>query len=81
MNGIAILGLGKHLLVMINLKIIDKEDQYFLYYNQSLDLISMSNNYVDAFALDLDLISETNLDFLDMFSINKNSLNDKLLNI
>jgi PAS domain S-box-containing protein len=77
-NGSALLGLGKNLLVMINARIIEKEKEFFLYYNQSLNLISFSNNFGDCFSLDLDLINKSNLNLLTLFGINQDLLQKKL---
>ena len=52
---------------MINERIIEKENEFFLYYNQSLNLISFS----DCFSLDLDLINKSNLNLLTLFGINQ----------
>ena len=49
MNGSALLGLGKHLLIMINVRIIDNENEYFFYYNHNLNLISFSNKMIFLF--------------------------------
>ena len=81
MNGSALLGLGKHLLVMINARIIDKENEFYFYYNQSLDLISFSNNFGDSFSLDLDLVTKSNLNLLALFGINQELLKNKLTEI
>ena len=81
MNGSALLGLGKYLLVMINAKMIEKDNEYFLYYNQCLDLISFSNNFGNNFSLDLDLINKSNLNLLNLFGINQDLLNKKLTEI
>ena len=81
MNCSALLGLGKHLLVMINARIIDKENEFYFYYNQSLDLISFSNNFGDSFSLDLDLVTKSNLNLLALFGINQELLKNKLTEI
>ena len=78
MNGSALLGLGKHLLVMINIRIIEKEKEYFLYYNQDLNLISFSNNFGNDFSTNLDLVSKCNINLLGLFNINQDILKKKL---
>ena len=78
MNGAALLGLGKNILVMINLKILENENEFFLYYNQSLDLISFSNNLANSLSLDLDLVTKCNLNLLVLFGINQDLIKKKL---
>ena len=77
-NGSALLGLGKNLLIMINIRIVENESEFFFYYNQSLDLISFSNNFGNNFSLDLDLITKCNLNLLALFGINQDLLKKKL---
>ena len=81
MNGAALLGLGKNLLVMINASLIENENEYDLYYNQSLELISVSNNYAKDFFMDLDLISKCNMNLLALFGINQDLVKKKLSEI
>ena len=81
MNGAALLGLGKHLLVMINSSIIENENEYDLYYNQSLELISFSNNFGKDFFMDLDLIAKCNMNLLALFGINQELIKKKLSEI
>ena len=78
MNGAALLGLGRNLLVMINAKIIESDTEFYLYYNQSLDLISFSNNFSTYFSMDLDLVTKCNLNLLTLFGINQDVLKKKL---
>ena len=80
-NGAALLGLGKNLLVMISSKIIENDNEYELYYNQSLDLISFSNNFSKDFFMDLDLINKSNLNLLSLFGINQELIKKKLSEI
>ena len=77
-NGAALLGLGKNLLVMINSKIIEKDEEYEFYYSQNLDLISFSNNFSKDFFMDLELINKSNLNLLSLFGINQELIKKKL---
>ena len=81
MNGSALLGLGKYLLIMINIRIIENENEYLFYYNQNLNLISFSNNFGNHFSLDLDLVSKCNLNLLSLFNISQELLKKKLKEI
>ena len=78
MNGSALLGLGKHLLIMINVRIIDNENEYFFYYNHNLNLISFSNNFGNDFSTNLDLVSKCNINLLGLFNINQDILKKKI---
>ena len=78
MNGSALLGLGRNILVMTNMKIMENENEFFLYYNQSLDLISFSNNLGNSLSLDLDLVTKCNLNLLVLFGINQDLIKKKL---
>ena len=78
MNGSALLGLGKNLLIMINTKIVEKDKEYFIYYNQDLNLISFSHNFANDFSTNLDLVSKCNINILNIFNINQDILKKKL---
>jgi hypothetical protein len=56
LNGATLPGLGKNLLIIINIKLIENENDYFIYLNKNLDLISISNNFNKYFNIDMDLI-------------------------
>ena len=77
-NGAALLGLGKNILVLLNAKVIEKENEYIFYYNQNFDLISFSNSFGNRFSLDMDLIGKCNLNLLALFGINQDLLQKKL---
>ena len=79
MNGASLLGLSSNLLVMINVKLVEVEKEYILFYNQSLDLISLSENFYEDFLLDLDLISKSNLNLLGLFGINHDLMKKKIM--
>ena len=70
MNGASLLGLGKNLLIIVNIKILENENDYYLYYNQNLDLISISNNFNKYFNIDIYLIKKFNVNLLSIFGIN-----------
>ena len=78
MNGSALLGLGKNLLIMIKTKIVEKDKEYFIYYNQDLNLISFSHNFANDFSTNLDLVSKCNINILNIFNINQDILKKKL---
>ena len=81
MNGSALLGLGKHLLVMINVRIIERENEYYLYFNQNLNFISFSHNYVTDFSTSVELVSKSNMNILGLFNINIDLLKKKITEI
>ena len=81
MNGAALLGLGKNILVMINTRLIENDNEFELYYNQSLDLISFSHSFYNNFFMDLDLVSKCNLNLLTLFGINQDLIRKKLSEI
>ena len=81
MNGAALLGLGKNLLVIITTSLTAKENEYDLYYNQNLELISFSNNFGKDFFMDLDLIAKCNMNLLALFGINQELIKKKLSDI
>ena len=70
MNGASLPGLGKNLLIIVNIKILENENDYYLYYNQNLDLISISNNFNKYFNIDIYLIKKFNVNLLSIFGIN-----------
>ena len=79
MNGASLPGLGKNLLIIVNIKIIENDTDYFLYYNQYLDLISISNNFSKYFNLDMHLLNKYNVNLLSIFDINLEILKKKLI--
>ena len=78
MNGASLPGLGKNLLIIVNIKIHENNTDYFLFYNQKLELISISNNFSKYFNLDIDLINKCNINLLSIFGINMDLLKRKL---
>ena len=81
MNGASLLGLGKNLLIIVNIKILENENDYYLYYNQNLDLISISNNFNKYFNIDIYLIKKFNVNLLSIFGINPEFIKKKLSDI
>ena len=78
MNGASLPGVGKHLLIIVNIKIHENNTDYFFYYNQKLELISISNNFSKYFNLDIDLINKCNINLLSIFGINPDLIKKKL---
>ena len=81
MNGASLPGLGKNLLIIVNIKILENENDYYLYYNQNLDLISISNNFNKYFNIDIYLIKKFNVNLLSIFGINPEFIKKKLSDI
>ena len=81
MNGASLPGIGKNLLMIVNIQIHENDSDFFLYYNQNLDLISISNNFHKYFNLDIDLINKFNVNLLSVFGINIELIKKKLNNV
>ena len=78
MNGATLPGLGKNLLIILNIKLKENSKDYFLYYTQNLELISISNNFNKYFGLDINLINKCNFNLLTVFGINTDLIKKKL---
>ena len=81
MEGASLPGLGKNLLIIVNIKMIENENDYFLYYNQNLELISISNNFSKYFNIDTYLINKFNVDLLSIFNLSSEFIKKKLNDI
>ena len=81
MNGASLPGLGKNLLMIVNVKIHENDSDFYMYFNQNLDLISISNNFSTYFSLDLDLINKCNVNMLTIFGINSEFIKKKLAGV
>ena len=81
MNGASLPGLGKHLLIIVNIKLHENNSDYFLYYNQNLELISISNNFSKYYNLDINLINKCNINLLSIFGISQELIKKKLSDI
>ena len=80
-NGASLPGLGKNLLIILNIKLKENNKDYFLLYNQNLELISISNNFDKYFNLDLNLINKCNVNLFAIFGINQDFIRRKLSGI
>ena len=69
MNGASLIGLRKYLLIIVNVELIENDNVLYFFYNQNLDLISISNNNYRNYKLDLNLISNCKMNLLNLFEI------------
>ena len=81
MNGASLPGIGKNLLIIVNIKIHENDSDFFLFYNQNLELISISNNLFKYFNLDIDLMNKCNINLLSIFGINIDFIKKKILSM
>ena len=81
MNGASLPGIGKNLLIIVNIKIHENDTDFFLFYNQNLELISISHNFHKYFNLDMDLINKCNINLLSIFGINTDFIKKKISGI
>ena len=79
-KGSTLPGLGKYLLVISSIELNEKKNIYHLYFTDNYQLISMSMNFKKNFLLDINLVKKYNIDLLDIFSLNENTLKNFILN-
>ena len=78
LTGASLPGLGKYLLIITNIELIENNKDLYFYYNSNLELISISNNNYKLMNLDLNLISNFKLNLLSIYNIDENKIKERL---